>query len=95
MSRRHRALNPKRWQRTRHTVLDRDGWRCRQCGKPGILEVDHVVPLHMQSDQDPYDPDGCQTLCRACHIQKTRLENEKHMPGRAEWRVLVALRRLR
>ena len=29
----------------RRVVLERDGWRCRECGLPGRLEVDHVLAL--------------------------------------------------
>ena len=92
MSRHHQTLNRKRWARTRYAVLERDNWRCRKCGKPGILEVDHVVPLNVQPEQDAYDPNGCQVLCRTCHIVKTREENGgPEDPERARWRALVAL----
>ena len=33
------------WFRLRRFVFDRDGWRCRQCGKAGRLEAHHVVPV--------------------------------------------------
>ena len=33
-----------RWGRVRRLVLARDGWRCRQCGRRGRLEVDHIEP---------------------------------------------------
>ena len=69
----------------RRAVFDRDGWRCVACGKRGRLECDHVVPLDMEPDQDPYSVDGCQTLCRQDHIQKTRKENAQRDPARAEW----------
>ena len=45
MSRRHTHLNARRWDAVRRTVFERDGWRCRKCGRAGRLEVDHVVPL--------------------------------------------------
>ena len=31
-----------RWRKLRRTVLERDGWRCHRCGRPGALEVHHV-----------------------------------------------------
>ena len=34
-------------------VRDLDGWRCRLCGKSGRLEVDHVVPLHLNPHKIP------------------------------------------
>ena len=96
MSRRHRALDLRRWAATRRAVFDRDGWRCRRCRKAGRLECDHVVPFERDPDQDPYDPAGCQTLCRGCHIAKTRAERAERerrrppAPGVAAWGRLVA-----
>ena len=44
-SRHHRALSGKRWELVRLRVFARNGWRCRNCGRAGRLEWDHVVPL--------------------------------------------------
>ena len=69
----------------------RDGYRCVECGKAGRLECDHVEPLQREPGQDPYDPNGLQTLCRACHLAKTRTENRRPFtPAEAAWRELVA-----
>ena len=67
-------------------VLDRDGWRCRKCGRPGRLEVDHVVPLHKGGD--PFDMDNLQALCGVpCHRDKTRSENRRpETPAEIAWR---------
>ena len=90
MSRRHKALDRKRWAVVRKLALDRDGWRCVKCGKPGRLEVDHVIPLHIDASA-PYDLDGLQSLCVSDHIAKTRLENRrKPTPSETKWAVLVA-----
>ena len=49
-----------------------------------------MIPLEREPGQNPYDPDGCQTLCRACHIAKTAAENRKPLtPEQAEWRRFV------
>ena len=56
----------RRWQAARRFVLKRDGFRCRDCGLAGVLEVHHVRPL--AKGGDPYDADGLRTLCRGCHI---------------------------
>ena len=88
MSLAHVRLDRPRWARVRRAVLDRDGWRCRSCGGPGALEVDHVVPLDRGGD--PYDLDNLQALCRGCHICKTRAENTRPDPERDAWRRLVA-----
>ena len=53
-------------------MLDRDSWRCQKCGKAGRLECDHRVP--MDAGGAVYDLTNLQTLCRGCHISKTRLE---------------------
>ena len=87
-SKHHAALDAKRWQLLRLRIFERDGWRCRACGKAGRLECDHVVPLHRGSD--PYDPANLQTLCVACHVAKSRAEREPPDPGREAWRALVA-----
>ena len=91
MSKHHASLNWRRWAAARWATFRRDGWRCRQCGKAGRLEADHIVPLDQDPAQDPYDLAGLQTLCRSHHIAKTAAENRgEMMPGRKEWQDLVA-----
>ena len=91
MSRNHVRLNWRRWARTRRAVFERDGWRCVRCGRAGRLECDHVVPLEADPGQDPYDPDGLQTLCGSCHIRKTAAENRRPLtPEELAWRGLVS-----
>ncbi len=91
MSANHVQLHHIRWQVARRAVFARDGYRCTLCGRAGRLEADHIVPLDREPGQDPYDPDGLQTLCRTCHIQKTRRENRREpTPAEAEWKALVA-----
>ena len=91
MSRHHTHLNACRWSIIRRAVFERDGWRCVMCGRAGRLEVDHITPLQSEPGQDPYDPNGLQTLCRACHIEKTQIENRRELtPDELAWRALVA-----
>lgn len=96
MSARHHRIAGPRWNAVRAAVFRRDGWRCRKCGKAGRLECDHVQPLERDPEQDPYDIDGLQTLCRSCHIEKSRRERAEAetrrpvAPGVAAWRELVA-----
>ena len=74
MSRNHLKLNSGRWRRVRLEVLERDGWRCVQCGKAGVLEVDHITPLELGGE--PWALANLQTLCRTpCHWAKTTIEN--------------------
>ena len=90
MSRRHRQIAGARWEATRRAVFERDGWRCTSCGRVGRLECDHVTPLEREPEQDPFDMNGLQTLCRSCHLAKTASENRKpETPGMSAWRALV------
>ena len=91
MSRYHTHLDARRWGVVPRRVFERDGWRCVECGKSGKLECDHVAPLKREPSQDPFDSHGLQTLCRACHIEKTRRENRRPLtPAELAWRELVA-----
>ena len=91
MSKRHATIHKGRWERTRRRVFERDGWRCVECGRAGRLECDHRVPLDQDPGRDPYDLDNLQTLCRPCHIAKTRGENTREpSPEEAAWRDLLA-----
>ena len=87
MSRNHDKLDPRRWVRARRAAFNRDGWRCRACGKAGRLEAHHVGRLDRGAD--PYDVAGLRTLCRPCHIELHQAEADD-TPGRAAWRALVA-----
>ena len=88
MSRNHQRLSLRRWARTRRAVFERDGYRCRTCGRPGRLEAYHEPPLH--DGADPYDLEGVRTLCRSCHIERHR--PDYIAPDRRRW--LVYLRNL-
>ena len=91
MGRRHRLLDSPRWRKMRLAVLDRDGYRCQSCGRAGILEVDHIIA--MQDGGDAWAMDNLQALCRGCHIEKTRGENQTMPDPRGyEWRELVRRR---
>ena len=91
MSRHHLALNRARWQRVRWQVLARDKFRCRLCGRPGRLEVDHRVPL--DKGGAPWDMENLQSLCRTDHIRKTTAERIADLPPAVRaWRELVTAR---
>ena len=83
MSKRHAALDRKRWSRVRRQCFERDGWRCARCGKAGRLEAHHEPPL--EAGGAPYELDGITTLCRACHIEA----HADATPGRADWRAFM------
>lgn len=68
----HAIVGTRRWRRTAEVVKRRDGFACVLCGATERLTVDHVDGA--RGSENPYDPDGCQTLCRSCHA---RVENER------------------
>ena len=78
-----------RWKAVRLAVRRRDGWACVQCGAGGRIEVDHIVPL--RDGGAPFDLDNLQTLCRACHARKTRVEIGlgRPDPAREAWKTLL------
>lgn len=82
MSRHHRRLDQRKLARWRQRVLDRDGWRCRECGKAGLLEADHIEPLDRGGK--PFDLDNGQALCKPCHKIKTAAENRRQLGPRAQ-----------
>ena len=90
MSLHHAHLNARRWAAVRRAVFDRDGYRCVMCGRAGRLECDHIEPMQREPRQDPFDVNGLQTLCKACHIAKTARENRRLLtPAEQEWRRLA------
>ena len=76
-------LDYRRWQLIRREALERDGWRCCRCGKSGVLQVDHIRPLH--DDGEPYDLGNLQSLCVECHWSKTWTERGA-TPEQLAWR---------
>ncbi|MCY4360814.1 MAG: HNH endonuclease [Gammaproteobacteria bacterium] len=79
MSKNHyQALSKSQWARLRKQVFTRDGYRCVLCGRASKLHCDHIQPL--VSGGSETDPANLQTLCRGCHIQKTRREYEERNP---------------
>lgn len=71
-----------RWLRVRRVVLDRDGWRCKKCGRAGALEVHHKVSL--DDGGSPFDVDNLEAICRNCHV----IEHREIM-GESQWRGLL------
>lgn len=56
------------WTRVeRRIALRRDGYRCRWCGSPDDLELDHIVPF---SRGGACDLDNIQILCSDCNKRK-------------------------
>ena len=70
----HKMLSSKRWAATRRTIFARDHYTCRMCGRHGRAECDHVLPISKGGAL--WALSNLQTLCRTCHIKKTRGEKE-------------------
>ena len=69
-----------------HTLLDRDGWRCAECSRPGKLEVSHVIPVWKRPDLELVES-NVRVLCRSCHLKADR---KPISPETVAWRALVA-----
>jgi hypothetical protein len=58
--------------RVRHAILERDGFRCCDCGASAstgaVLEVDHTIPV---SKGGSNDPSNLRTLCSECNRGKS------------------------
>jgi 5-methylcytosine-specific restriction endonuclease McrA len=83
------VTSTRRWQTVRHAVLERDGWKCVECG--GRLEVDHIKPVRSNPELS-FDPGNCQALCGPCHTRKTRIEigHKPMSKPRQDWRKSVS-----
>ena len=86
---RHITRGP-RWRTLRMAILERDGFRCVQCGARGRLEVDHVKPVRTHPAL-AWEPSNLQVLCPRCHGAKTRTEVNLPQPDprREAWNELL------
>ena len=48
----------------KHSILVRDGWKCRHCGFRNNLAIHHVV---FRSEQGPDETWNLAVLCTTCH----------------------------
>ena len=60
-------LSPDAYERLRQRVLERDNWRCQQCGTMRNLHVHHME-LRSQSGDD--SELNLITLCHSCHLNQ-------------------------
>lgn len=67
------VYNSKRWKGLRQTVRKEQP----HCAVPGCMQLwtdlDHITPLSV-NDENPYDRQNVQGLCRKHHSEKTRKE---------------------
>jgi 5-methylcytosine-specific restriction endonuclease McrA len=66
-------LEREAYDRLRYAVLERDGWRCQECGRRSNLEVHH---LRHRSQQGHDAEENLITLCAACHGQRHQGHDE-------------------
>jgi 5-methylcytosine-specific restriction endonuclease McrA len=57
-------LNPDSYRKLRTDVLERDGWRCQDCGTSECLQVHHIRSRSALGDDMR---DNLITLCADCH----------------------------
>jgi 5-methylcytosine-specific restriction endonuclease McrA len=66
-------LDPERYKALKIQVLDRDGWRCQDCGSMKNLQVHHLKPRSRLGGDVMCN---LITLCQSCHgkCHRRRLE---------------------
>ena len=80
MSRHHQT---KEWAAARAMALDRDSYRCRECGRAGRLEVHHK---HSLKDGGNHELSNLISLCKFDHIE---IHRAPQTPEQAEWARLL------
>jgi 5-methylcytosine-specific restriction enzyme A len=80
----------KRWRGLRLEALRRDGFKCRQCGARGRLEVDHIKPERTHPELR-FELSNLQCLCPSCHSKKTIAEIGRSVksPGAQAWSIAI------
>ena len=84
MSRNHRALPTRRYQRARRMWLDAARYRCSECSRRSRLEAHHVIPLHKGGA--PLDAGNISILCISCHV---KIHKRKLTDPEQRWAALV------
>ena len=59
-------LDLEAYQQLYQQVLQRDGWRCQQCGSRTNLQVHHIQPRSQSGDDAE---ENLITVCSECHDQ--------------------------
>lgn len=59
-------LRSPQWWYVRDRVLERDGWRCKNCGSGNNLQVHHRYYIHGRKAWEYHD-EALVTLCERCH----------------------------
>lgn len=78
--RNHSYKDKTRFGGNKYKVLERDGYKCVECGKdnPKSLIIHHKD--HSGASENPNnDMDNLKTLCRSCHMLHHSLEDDSHV----------------
>lgn len=54
------------WIKLRDFIFERDGYKCRICGKTKDLRIHHTIEKSADSS-NMYNPNNLQVLCEECH----------------------------
>lgn len=73
-------------KKVRAQVLERDGHRCVECGKPGDHDMSHCFPRSRYNWPDRTEAWNLDNLCRDCH---RKLEAEPELREEAEARAFA------
>jgi 5-methylcytosine-specific restriction endonuclease McrA len=68
----------------KRAILERDEYRCRECGSSQNLTIDHIVPVF---EGGLGVVENGQTLCADCHKSKTRLDRGRYWHNRRYSRI--------
>jgi len=65
-----------RWQKKRLEILERDGWKCHDCGS--TRRPLHVHHCYYERGVEPWEtqPPFLMTLCESCHEIRGRIEKD-------------------
>ena len=81
-----RIYRDHRWEPLRRTALERAGYRCQSCGRPGRLEAHHKIPLRVAPEL-AFELRNLEVRCRKCHFA---VHKKLKVPAeRAAWLELV------
>jgi 5-methylcytosine-specific restriction protein A len=53
------------WQRVSRQILERDGYVCQLCGRPGATTADHVISKANGGSDDPSNLVAAHRLCNS------------------------------
>ena len=86
---RRKLYGTQQWKRLRKAAVERDGWRCKVCGKAGRLEVHHIRSPFYGGPM--WDIENLRTVCRPCHWKAHHADRKRQgfesmsAPRRAWW----------